>query len=241
MPFPPEKTKQFAVQFACKTPARKELAAAERKALENVLKGLDPESFQIIHEEQNAVTLFQASRQHHIGPATLTVPSFVLSNGSVTLLSLVMAQSQLINKRRALDTTELNKPMAHVLFEVQNALKGLRYHRAGKIFEIVMGPFMPNEKHRILSKIMACPLEDVGELNLAFAHYRRIDGKIYNFKSVIGFNQLELAHQFDVIMRVDINNRELADSMEPGEIERVWGQADSHVVSYLDEIIGYTP
>ena len=239
MSFPPERTKQFAVQFACRTPARKELSAAERKALENVLKGLDSDSFQIFHEEHNVATLFQVSRQHHSGPMTLSVPSFVLSNDSVTLLSLIMAQGQLL-KGRTFDTSQLNKPMAQVLFEVQNTLKGLRYHRAGKIFEIVIGPFMPNEKSQILSKIMACPLDDIGELNLAFANYRTIDGSVYNFKSVITFNQLELEHQFDVIVRVDINNRQLADSMEPGEIERVWGQADKHIGSYVDEMIGYT-
>lgn len=235
MPFPPEKTKQFAVQFACRTPVRKELASAERKAIENVLRDLDPETFQIFHEEHNAANLFQVSRQHHVGPNTLTVPAFVLSNDSVALLSLIMAGGALI-KGKNFDTKNDNKKMASVLFEVQNALKGLRYHRAGKIYEVVLGPFMPEEKKR-LSKMISQPLENVGEVAFAFAKYVSIDGNVYNFKTELKFRQLNLGDPFDLMVRVDINNRQLEDSMEPGQIEKVWGEADRHIAGHLDSLL----
>lgn len=240
MPFPPDRTKQFMVQFACRTPARKELSAADRKALENVLRGLDADLFQIFHDEHNAVNLFQVSRQHQVGPTTITVPSLVLANDSVTLLSLIMAGGTKI-KNKSFDTSDQNKKMASILFEVQNALKGLRYHRAGKIFEIVLGPFSPDEKPRIFSKLIAHPLDEIGELTLTFAKYTKIDESVYNFKTVITYNHLELSHQFDVIIRIDINNRQLEESLEPGQIERVWGEADRQIAAYLDSLLGYTP
>ncbi len=239
MPFPPDKTKQFAVQFACRIPARKELSAAERKALENILRDLDPEMFQIFHEEHNVANLFQASRQHHVGPATITAPSFIFANDSVTLLSLIEWSGSLL-RNRTVDTSPLNKKMAHILFEIQNTLKGLRYHRAGKIFEFVIGPFNPEDKRNLLPKLMMDTLADIGELNITFAKYVKLDEEMYNFQTVILYNQLELGHPFDLVVRVDINNRQLAESMDPGEIEKVWGRADKAIAEHLDSIIGYT-
>jgi len=239
MVFPPERTKQFLVQFACRIPARKELQAAERKALENVLRGLDSDLFQIFHEEHNAVNLFQVSRQHPVGPITITVPSFVLANDAASLFSLIMTGGTVI-KNKTFDTSGQNKKMAGILFAVQNTLKGLHYHRAGKIFEIVLGPFSSDEKPKVLSKLVAHPLEEVGELTLTFAKYTKLDESMYNFKTVITYNQLELGHQFDLIVRVDINNRQLEESMEPGQIERGWGEADRQIAAYIDSLLGYT-
>ena len=78
-PFPIEKVQQFIVQYAHRVPVRKQLTNGEKKALENLLKELSPEFFQLFEESQNPTCLLQVLCQHPVDVNQITLPSFILS------------------------------------------------------------------------------------------------------------------------------------------------------------------
>jgi len=237
-----EKFQQFIVQFACRTPIRNDFSSAERKALENILKELNPELFQLFSDETqpNSPYFFQAARQYIIDAVTITVPSLILANDSVTLLSPVKIGGRfLVGRGTSLDTADLNKKMSDILFQMQNTVRGLRYNRAGKIFEMLIGPFGQEDKDTLLRKLISSDfdLRAVGELDLTFARYVDLDGEPHNIQTVIKYQQLSLGDTFQLGVRVDINNRKLKERLDPTEIEKVWARADSAIFEHLDAIL----
>jgi hypothetical protein len=244
MSMPVDQVQQFVVQFACRTPTRKDISPAERKALENVLKDSNRELFQLFSDEtaRNSPYLFQASRQHNVDAVTVTVPSLILTNDSVTLLAPVRLGGRfLLGSGETLETSVLNKSMVDILVKVQDAIRGLRFNRAGKIFELLLGPYDQEDKGRIFEKLISTSmsLSEIGELDLAFARYTDIDGRTYNIKSVIKYQQMNLADRFQLGVRVDINNRKLGDRLDPRDIEKVWGLADQQIWNHLESILVY--
>lgn len=241
IPISLDKIQQFVVQFACRTPIRTGFSSAERKALENLLRDSNPELFQLFSDEnRNAPYFFQASRQHIIESVTITVPSLVLTNDSVTLLSPVRLGGKFLPGRgESLDTTDLNKRMSDILFVIHNSIRGLRYNRTGKIFELLLGQFQQEDKVRLFQKLVSSDLSlaEVGELDLAFAQYVEMEGETYNIRTVIKYQQLDLGDTFQLGVRVDINNRKLRDRLDPPEIEKVWTLADKKIWEHLSAII----
>ncbi len=244
MPIPVDQVQQFAVQFACRTPIRKDISAAEKKALENTLRDSNPELFQLFSDEtaRNSPYLFQAARQHVVGAVTVTVPSLSLANDSVTLLAPVrLGGTFLPGRGETLDTGVLNRSMVDILFKVQDTIRGLRFNRAGKIFDFLLGPYEQDDKSRIFEKLLSAnmTLSEIGDLDLAFARYTDIDGGTYNIRSVIKYQQMSLADRFQLGVRVDINNRRLSERLDPRDIERVWALADRQIWDHLESILVY--
>lgn len=240
-PFSNEKVQQFIVQFACRTPIRKDFSSAERKALENLLRDVDQERFQLFSDEaaQNVPYFFQAARQHIIDAVTIAVPSFILTNDSVTLLAPIKIGPKFLEGRgNSFDTSDLNKKMSSILFQVQNAIRGIRYNRAGKIFHLLLGPFGEEDKGRLFQKLISpeLSLEDVGELDLDFARYVGLDGELHNIKTVLKHRQMNIGDTFQLDVRVDINNRKQKDRLDPPEIEKVWARADKVIFDHLAAI-----
>ena len=235
-----QKIQQFFVQFACRIPIRKELTAAEKNALENTLKTLDPELFQLPDGSlKNSPVLFQVVRQYVIDAITITVPSFVLSNDGIALIHPVKVNKKVFIKSASLlDTAQLNSNMSRILTEIQQTVSGLRYQRAGKIFDLILGPFSSTDKEDIFRKLFSFKVSDVGEIQFSFARYLEIDKKVYNIKTSLQFQQLDLQDAFQLSIKVDINNRQLTDSsLEPIQVQQIWKKADEiiheHLAQYL--------
>ena len=240
MAIPKQLIQQYVVQFACKTPIRKQLQSAEKKALENVLRDKDPDFFQLFEDPSttNAQQLFQVSKQHVVGASTITMPSLVFSNNSVTLLHPIKITGHTLVPTESLETKEQNKPMSEKLFEIQQAVRTLKYQRAGKIFEFVLGPFEKEGKSKLLEKMFSMGLDDIGEVNLTFARYHNVGGQWYNLQSVVSYQQATLEDKFFLAIRVDINNRNLVNSLEPGQIVQIWDCADSLIWTHLENVLG---
>lgn len=244
MSIPNNLIQQFVVQFACRTPTRKQLQSAEKKALENVLRELDPDFFQLFEDPASANTqqLFQVSKQHVVGASTITMPSLMFSSNSVTLLHPVKIAGQTLVTTGSLETKDQNKPMSEKLFEIQQAVRTLKYQRAGKIFEVVLGPFEKESKSKLFGKMFSMGLDDIGEVNFTFARYLKVGDQWYNLQTVVNYQQAKLEDRFVLAVRVDINNRNLANSLEPGQIVQIWDCADSLIWKHIENVleIGHT-
>lgn len=234
-----QKLKQFIIQFAFRIPIRKELTGGEKKALENVLRELDTEHFQLFEDtaSKSTVTLFQVIHQLPIGPGTIMIPSFVFSNNSFSFIWPVYMFDKFVPNFDSLDTSDMNKQMSGWVVKVQDVIKNLNCHRTGKIYEMVLGPFTRAEKINIFQELFSINLGDVGEVNLAFAKYIKSDIFVYNIQTNVNYLQPTLEHNFDIRMRIDINNRELKTSMEPSLMEKVWNFADATISSHLEELL----
>jgi len=127
MPFADEKIHQFVAQFAHRIPTRKQLTTGERKALENVLKALSPEFFQLFDESstQNPASLFQVLCQHPVEATQVTLPSFILSNDSFSFIHPVRMLRKFISGSRSFDTSDHNQKMLDWSVKVQDAISNL--------------------------------------------------------------------------------------------------------------------
>jgi hypothetical protein len=239
--FPYEhKLKQLIVQFAFKIPPRKELDFGEKRTLESVLKDLDSEHFQLFEENisrRSSATLLQVIRQLPIGPGTIMIPSFVFTRESFSFIWPVYMMDRFVLNFNSFDTSDMNMKIAGWVVKVQNAISNLSCQRTGKIYEIILGPFNQDEKKSIFQGLFSIELKDVGELNLTFTRYIDLENFIYNIHTNINYGQRILQDVFDVLIRVDINNRELERSMEPALMQKVWNFADRIINSHLERIL----
>lgn len=229
------KIQQIVVHFACRVPIRKELSPGEKKSLENVFKDLDSGFFQIFEEplQKNPMYLFQVLHQIPIGATTITLPSFVFSNESFSFIYPVKMFGKNIPGVGSIDASDVNKKMLDWILKLQDIISNLNCQRAGKIFELVIGPFTQSEKVQLFKELLSIELADVGELNLTFAKYHKQEVDIFNIQTNIRYLQLKLEDDFVVSIRVDINNRNLSNRMEPNEIEKVWRFADAVIDEHL--------
>lgn len=235
--FPANKVQQCVVHFAHRIPARKPLSTGEKKTLEGVLRELDPEIFQLVDESaaQSTGSLFQILCQHPINATQITLPSFIFLPDSFSFIHPVKIMGQYISGLNSLDTTSRNRNMKDWSLRVLNTLANLRCQRTGKIYEFVLGPFQPDQKREIFKPLFSEEMRfsETGEMNLTFAHYRQIDTLMANIQTAVTYVQQKLENNFLINVRVDINNRQLKQSMEPPQIEEVWNIADKIIGEHL--------
>jgi len=243
MPIPQSKIQQFVVQFACRIPVRKEITAGEKNALENLLRELDHDQFQLPLTEpaRDPALLFQVLRQNTIGASIITSPTFTFYRDNFSFYYPIIMMSSYILGYNSLDTRSKNSIISGWTNRVFDAVNS-RCQRAGKIYLMVIGPFDHSEKRTIFQNLCSenVNLNETGEFNFTFAYYREIEGTTYNILNFINFAHANLSEQFFVTVKVDINNRELQRAMEPPDIKRVWNFADGIIFEHLDNIINFT-
>ncbi len=242
--FDNNKIQQLVIQFAFRMPARRQITVAEKKTLENVLRDLDNEVFQLFDDPQQKTTgpLFKVVRQIPIGPTTATLPAFVLANDSCIFFYPVKLMNDRLQPSYPIDAQHMNKEVSEKWFPaVQNVITNSHCQRTGKIYELILGPFTPDEKPKIFNNLISNNLDAVGEFSLTFAQYvtkktaRETDE--YNIQTNLQYRQLKLEAPFPIIVRIDINNRKLMNIMDPVEIKKVWAFADSEIDNHLKQII----
>ncbi|TET69417.1 MAG: hypothetical protein E3J56_09650 [Candidatus Aminicenantes bacterium] len=234
-----DKLGQFVVQFAFRIPIRTQLTAGEKKVLEDELRVLDPEHFQLFNGTaiKGPETLFQATRQLPVGPSTIMIPSFVFSKNSFSFIWPVRILKKYVCNFHSFDTTDMNRRMSEWVVTVQNVISNLNCQRTGKIYEIVLGRFTEREKANLFQKLFSINLSDVGGTNLTFTRYVKLKGFLYNIQTKINYGQQDLGSDFDIRMRIDINNRDLQTSMEPPLMKKVWHFADATINSHLEGLL----
>lgn len=233
------KVGQFIVQFAFRIPIRTELTSSERKALEDELRVLDPELFQLFDGTviKGPATLFQATRQLPIEASTIMVPSFVFSKNSFSFIWPVRMLKKHVSDIRSFDTTDMNRRMSEWVVRVQNTISNSHCQRTGKIYEIVLGRFTQEEKVNLFQRLFSIDLSDVGGTNLTFTRYVESENLLYNIQTNIHYAQPDLKSDFDISVRIDINNRHLQRSIEPHLMEKVWSFADATIDSHLEKLL----
>lgn len=230
---------QFVVQFAFRIPIRNKLTLSEIKALENGLKALDSEHFQLFDGTviKGPATLFQATRQLPIGANTIVVPSFVFSKNSFSFIWPVRMLGKYVSRLKSFDTTDMNLQMSEWCVAVQDTLTNLHCQRTGKIYEIVLGRFAEEKKVDLFQKLFKIDFSDVSETTLIFSRYVKPENLLYNISTNINYRQLDLKSDFNIGMRIDINNRELERSIEPALMQTVWNFADAIIDKHIEELL----
>ena len=235
---------QFFVQFACRTATRKGLSAGERDALKGLLEEIDSDLFQRFEDAQKGPgVLFQVVREYPIKEITITAPTFIMTNNSIVIFQPIKIGEKLFVNNSKIQTfftqymPSLNQKTAETFNKIQSVLEHTRYHRAGKILECALAPIGQEQKGKILSKLFGCDFSEIGEVQLMFAKYIKDKNETYNIQTQVGYQQLKLESPFQLNLKVDINNRDLHESMEPTQIQSVWTKADSLFDNHLESII----
>lgn len=235
---PRTKIHQFIVQFACRIPTRPQLSAGEKKTLENLLRDLDPEHFQLPESGpgKDPACLFQVLRQHAIGASVMTAPSFIFSRDSFSFYYPTRMMNQEIKGFDSILAKNLNLKIAGWTNRILDAVAGT-CQRAGKIYLMALGPFEQSEKVTIFNKLCSAEMSEIGEFNFTFTHYRDIGGEIYNILNSVNFMAPDLVSKFFLQVRVDINNRNLRQRMEPPDVQKIWDLADGMILEHLGNIL----
>ncbi|MFH0887731.1 MAG: hypothetical protein V1871_00795 [Planctomycetota bacterium] len=229
------KVQQVAIQFGFRIPVRQELNPGTKKSLQNVLTDLSPEIFQMFNErpQGNTGCLFQSHRQLILGVQTITFPAFALNADNVIFYHPIKILGQQITKSDPIDASNKNQEISSWFLEVQKVIKTAPCHRTGKIYELVLGPFLPSDKEQVFKELLKINLDNIGEMAMTFANYVTQEEDTYNIQTNLQYMQLKLDDQFGINVRVDINNRNLESSMEPNAIEKVWKFADKEIDNHL--------
>jgi hypothetical protein len=245
MPIPQARIQQFVVQFACRIPARRELTAGEKNTLENLLRDLDHDHFQLPQRDpsQDPALLFQVVHQNTIArsSAMITSPTFTFFRDNFSFYYPIIMMNNYILGCDSLNTREKNNGISGWANRVLVAVNS-RCQRAGKIYLMVLGPFNPEQKRTIFQNLCSenVNLNETGEFNFTFAYCREQGGIAHNISNSISFQAFNLTGPFFINVRVDINNRELRQAMEPPDMERVWNYADSIILDHLDTLLSIT-
>jgi hypothetical protein len=237
--FHSDKIQQLVIMFACRIPVRRELSAPQRKALQNTLTDLSPEVFQLFDTQLDKTPgyLFYVLRQLPIEATAIVLPSFILENDAFSFVYPIKIAGKKVSGIGSIDASDANRKMLGWVAKVQEVIGNPHCQRAGKIYELLLGPFSRDDKKNLLNQLLSVNLDDVGELTLVFANYHSKGGEVYNIHTKLQYQQNRLEDIFFLNVRIDINNRNLVDTMEPREIERAWSFADSMIDSHLKDIL----
>ncbi|MBI3291193.1 MAG: hypothetical protein HYZ73_00030 [Elusimicrobia bacterium] len=236
---------QLVVHYGCRIPLKTELKPSERESLKTLLQEANQEHFQIFQTDtQNVVnmagqspSLFTVLRQYPMKDGAIaTAPSLIFAPDSITVISLIKAGDSRFTSSHTIQATEQDRNMREILFKIQGVIKGLRYTRTGKIYELVVGPFSPDKKEAFLKKVIAEPSNDIAEVDLVLTKIQSANEKRLNINTRLSFQQMKLEDPFRVNIKVDINNRDLQTSMEPREIDSIWNTANSMIESHLENL-----
>ena len=244
-----EKIPQLVVHYGCRIPLRTELKPTERESLKALLQEINQEHFQIFQMDSQSMAgmglgmagqspgLFTVFRQYPMqGGAIATAPTLVILPDSITISALIKAGESFYTTSRDIQSKEQDQKMRDVMFRISDVIKGLKYTRAGKVYELVV-PVSPDQKETFLKKILAEPSTDIAEVVLVLTKIQAVSGKTLNINTQLRFQQMKLEDPFIVNIKVDINNRDLQTSMEPRDVDSVWKSANSVIESHLENLL----
>lgn len=234
---------QMIVHFACTIPLKTELKATEREALKVMLQDLDTEQFQIFSEmanqgNPNSPVLFGAQRQYPLGAGIITAPSLIFTPGGINIFRVLKLGDSFLTATKSLTGEEFNQKMKEVLFRIQDITKS-KFTRAGKIFELVVGPLASADKEMLVKKLIANPAADICEINLTFTRIVAAQKKKLNLVTAVQFNQLNPDQPVPVTVKIDINNRAHEISLEPRDVEYIFKEADNLLQPHLEDLLPF--
>jgi len=227
------RVQQVIEQYACKMPTKTSLTPKERRNIEGILREKSEDFFQLYQDENNSKYLLEVLRQYEVGSTVVTMSSFILASDSVSFMRPKRVMGTDITGFDFID----GKKVSGWMMDIQKVLPAFRCQRAGKIFELALGPFMADQKETVFKNVFHFSLADVGDLQLSKTNHRTEKGATYNIKTIVGLHQNNLNEPFIVNVRVDINNRKLQKTMEPNQMIAIWNYADSMVEDHLETLI----
>jgi len=110
-------------------------------------------------------------------------------------------------------------------------------HRVGKIYEFIVSPIGDDETQQVFKHICPNIDEQVGEFHFMVSFIRSIKEKEYNILVLIR----RPAGQPVIILKVDVNNRDMIESMNPREMETVFNTADILMPDWFEDFLGGQP
>ncbi len=238
---------QLGVQYAFRITPKPSLTNGEKTALESALKTLSPkfgDLFQRIDSDVpkaagGGALLFQAFRQYPVESQFASGLSFVLATDSISVLLITFIggkNTQFVESSDRLLVPQWNEKMQGLMYKVLDVI-GAKGNRAGKIYELVLGPFLPEEKSIVLESLFGRIDKEIGSIQLQTARFKDIGGKLFNIQSVIQFEQNSLNEPFRLVCKVDVNNRVMEEVLDPQDAKRVWDTADNVIREHLSEIL----
>lgn len=245
---------QLLVSYACKYRPVKELGPSSAKAIQSSLERCWGELFENPLSPQELETtvpqggepktraLLGLNKTVFLPQGSATINSFVLRvDNHVTCVPRKIAGQPvgILNHDLWLKEKEANTKAR----EIANAVSapeclGLAVHRTGKLYELQFGPYDPDEMNQIRTRISPFEQTNIGAINTAINFIKKSGkGRTYNFNMVLTVPEVQSGPQI-VVVKLDINNRNMSSSLDPHEFTEIWDYADSSMPEWLLQNLG---
>ena len=248
--FTEDRLQGLAIQYACRTTPVDDLKAPMRKEILSKLKGIWPDHFERevpaddpgFHQLAlgNPGLLYAANRTLFLGGAMAQVPTLLVAPNTITVAVPRMLAGQdlgIYKGDRWLKEDRVNTRARQVILALQDTL-GVTAHRAGKIVEMIFDPIAPEELTVLVERVFGSLGEKPRNVQASLTFVRECRGQAYNFVLNLVATPQNLENPCQVLVKVDVNNRDMTRSLDPRDISRVHEAFDKEMPDWVMGVLG---
>lgn len=170
------------------------------------------------------------AHKYYVGAGAALVPSLLLFSEGLEIHLRLRIGGQQVQEFSAYpwaaDETLLNKVRMTIM--KLSAAYRFNVRRTAQTFELQV--FLPTLEQRLAvnEKILGSKCEDLAELQLTKAAVQKVEEKVYNYRTLIGYSLRDPAQGNTLMVaQFEANNREMSDSLDERKWQKIWkhGQA----------------
>jgi hypothetical protein len=247
-PFSEDRIKQLVVQYACRT-TPVDLPTATKKAILPAMREVWPELFHGEVQDPefgqlaqgNPGLVFALNRSVFLSGMTATVPTLLVTADTFTIAvpRRIAGQrvSGLLKNDLWLKGAEANQKARQLVLKLADMLR-VDVHRTGKIAEMVFEGIDPDELGVLKERVFGSMDEKPANIQADLTFVRDVDGSEYNLLLRLLATPVNVKLPCPVLAKVDVNNRDMAKGLHPGDISRIWEVANGILPDWVMGVLG---
>ena len=240
---------QLVIQYACRTTPVEELKAQKKKKeilarMKELWPDLcDGEMEGSVYNQlkaANAGLLFALKKSIFLGGMTAEAPVLLVKGDSVIVAVPRKLAGQGVSSILKGDPwlkKDGNASARKVLLGLTEIL-GVQIHRTGKIAEMVFGQVAPDELQALKDHLFGSLDEKPANIQADLTFVRSVGDWEYNWALKLQATPLNLQLPSQVMVKVDVNNRDMTKGLHPHDMTRIWNVADQEMPDWVFDKLG---
>lgn len=246
--FSEDRLAQLVIQYACRTTPVGELKAQKKKEILARMKELwpdlcDGELEGPVYNQLEAANpglLCALKKSIFLAGMTAEAPTLLITTNTLTLAVPRKLQGQpvsTIDKHDFWLKDNANAVAQKAMLSLAQDL-GVQIHRAGKIAEMVFGQVAPDELQALKDRLFGSLAEKPANIQADLTFVRQVDEQEYNWLLKLHAAPANLELPCPVMVKVDVNNRDMTKGLHPRDMTRIWGVADEGMPGWAFDKLG---
>ncbi len=241
---------QLIVQYACRTTPIDEQKTQTWSKILTKAKGIWPDLFQreIVKgspayrqlEQGNPELVYAANRTLFIGGSMAEAPTLLVTRNTFTIAvprkvggqeAGIYARDPWLKRERG------NERARQITLMLQEELD-ITVHRTGKIAEMVFFPIGPDDLSALFQRLFGSLEEKPKNVQADLTFFRPSNNRDYNFLLRLVAKPQKLTDPCPVLVKVDINNRDMSTGLHPNDITQVYEVFDAQMPDWVLGLLG---